>query len=646
MALSKEALTLLIPAAGGIAYLASEEEAKADEGQNPVLTQDLTQALIEQHVGMYLSTEGKNFALPAGSAELSEQSGSHAPSEAAVIPLELRAHYNKISRLFTGSNLIYDLGSIVHVGADGQFDPENSYRIYGLVGLQINETQDNRDINAVVVGVPGVEDGTVLSYLPDHHSSTHYEKIEYANVANWLAIGRGTSGGFTINNDEVRKLLMINTHEGEGTYDPNKIFIFRYNSSAQDNEQIVISSAPNGGDLVWDVMYICPDNGVCRGANGLPMGHIADNSQEVDLPGPNRLVHPKIEQDFVVSMDLFGASMTQSPSTPVPPTVTSVPDVPYVPPQGGSEGSISQNPGNDIQTPQTECPACPACDPCPDVAPAPECDPCPAPTVCPAQTECPAPEPCPTCETGTATVPPQVGETVPPSVNITPVPYVPNGQQPTQQDTHPESFYNKKMLMGLNLMGVAGDSVNEHFPSLVMDLNIGGRVTDRLYLEGVLGYGLSAWNWQSAMHPDSRTTLPNPDDPFGLTSIVEGEIENKYHLVNTQFGIRYAATPNFQIAASTGVYWLITENDSERDETLFYQNGEVADEYHHSSHDLNLDVMWASTLGFDHRVNPVFSWGLRGTVATDFQKVVGGGGLNLTFYFVNPDEEPENQGNQ
>ncbi|MBI5880675.1 hypothetical protein HZB90_00940 [archaeon] len=288
-------------------------------------------------------------------------------------------------------------------------------------------------------------------------------------------------------------------------------------------------------------------------------------------------------------------------------------------------------------------PVCPPCEgaQCPPVTDCPTCPPAPG---------CPAPEECPTCPEPGATVEPQGnGAEVPPTANvepITPTNVVPPSNVDVRLVVPPaaqpeESFFNPKVMLGArvayifneNLHNVAADYV---LPMILAGGNIEGSNWD---MYGAVGFSYAGES--SVVDPRSRTTLPNPDDPMGLTSVVSGATETDDYVVSAGIGAQYRMDW-FQLDMGAGVLAVVRDRDSYRDELLLFPNGEIADEQHFT--DSDVDPVFAGYVsgGLGLRADH-FSFDLGGMLIVDEDANVSGGPYAGFAVYWGGSEDPEDE---
>jgi hypothetical protein len=544
------------------------------------------------------------------------------------IPFKLNLHYEKARRPLTATNLMYWVASHVWT-KDGNFDAEHSVDLWNLTGMRKGMQQDRRPVQARIYGLPGVRDGTVKRYIRDHQDATHFYTVEYAFLANLLGVGRG----YKLSNDEIRRLLIANQHKGEGTLDPNRISVLRYiattGSGSNLDRKIDISAAESGphlGDHVWDIVYRCPNKRnpnprkrVCLGANGLPLGHISTGSQEIYDPSTGLyMVHPQINKlDHPLKMDnpkSGGYTLTTKGNVAIPMDIYGLP----------LEDRLRQRPDQD-EADRTPPPAQKDNDNDDDGTQVP-----------PPKKEKPeAPQliegpPGPKGEKGDR------GESGPPGEcykNCNPVPPKPAPAPSPVPEPKPEPVTKGKRADWL--FGARALYLKPNFgPELsapMISLDIGRRVSDRVYLSLLLGY---AYGSDRTQDPRSRTTLANPEDPFSLTSVVEAYNKRQMHMPAAEVEMKIRAINWLQFALGIGVHVPIIRDENHVLERLLYQNGEEADSNKYKTGSTKASVVGVGTAGIDLRLLENVSIGARGLygIGADGKREKGVGG-NLIIYW-------------
>jgi|GEM_PF-4623552 len=628
MELSNRALIFLLSAAGaGIAVAKSDDASAQSAGgmSQPVLTPEVAATLVSERPTIAISSEGQNIIVPNGG------SWAGAVPESDLIPGAFLNHYQSVRLLLTSSNLLYLMGGLNNVVQTDQgraFVPAHSYDFWGIQGIDRSIVSDDRPIVAHFDGASpevlaslGVSAGATLPYHRDHYESTHFRVIEYANVANWVSFGRG----YPLSDDEIKRLVVLNaSHSGEGTVDPNRIFVVRYDSNDHDG---TLDLSIGRGDLAWDVMLLCPDTGACIGTNGLPIGHIAQGSQYIDLPGPNRLVHPMIwrldhainilnpetgsteeftDGIFIVPRDIYGVPMAH-PATPAP-----VP--PGLPPE-----AVSVPPEATPVPPETA--AVP-----PETAP----EPVSGSAVVPPETAPVLPETNPEPVSGAVVVPPEAASVPPEAVQVPPEAGPVPPESAEDAVVPPLRLADPRLYFGIRGLMLAGD----YLPNTggIGMLTFGGRVAPNHYLGGLLGGGY--FGSALTVDPDSRIGLPNPDDPHGLIGYAHAE--DRRTAGDILLGLEYRFRPInwLQLAAAVGLDLLLVDSNRSVEERLVTQDGTVVDSNSYHVPDFSAHPMGFVQAGVDFRLHPNVSLDLRGMCTFDGDGNVGyGGGAGLTVYF-------------
>ncbi len=625
----------------GSVAMPRDAEAEQASSAHVVLTPELTAGVVHQFAGMDLPPTCTYTAVPAGPG--AEHQGVWAAGmvhEDALVPAEQLRHDDEVrSELITDTNLLYLLGSLVcrTQQQDGSilYVPGHSYDVWGIQGLDqgivpapsVQGVTFENTPQHILDGLGVTSTTRMLPYTPDHFERFHYRVIEYAMVSNLIGNARGTGG---LNNDEVARLVLSNMHQGEGIPSLDQIFVARYNPYEHGSSR-VLSFAPNGGTGIWDVMvYDNNDtNPVIGRGNGLRMGHIANGSQIIDLPGPGRLVHPMIEgldnpilvynpetrrQEtftggvFVIPRDLYGAPVQQVSVAP-----TGNPLVPQC-----SDGLDNDGDGRrDMDDPDCECPqdnneANPA-------------------GTTPVVAEVPVRVPVTTVPpTPPVPVVPQQPDEIDPVI-VPPVPS-PDEIDPVIVPPVPSPDGQHRFLIGAGYLGFGSNGPLHYEMNSGVLAQFGGRLGDtNAYLVGQLGYVFGGS--QNVRDPNSRTTLGNPEDPFSLTSVVEAYDRSTAHMIMPGLEFRYRVAPWIQLAAGIIVPMTIYDQERSVDEVLQYQDGSTADEEHYSDRSLETSVMGGACAGVDFVINDSVSVDLRGCVAGNEEDIIYGGNAGLTFYF-------------
>lgn len=664
MELSNRALMILLSAAsaGIVVAKTSDANAEAVGGVSmPVLTPELAATLVGERPAVAISSEGHNIIVPNGGT------WAGAVSESDIIPEAFLNHYQSVRLLLTSSNLAYLMGglnNVVTTEAGNAFVPAHSYDFWGLQGITRSIVTDERPIVMHFDGAPpevlsslGVSASATLPYHRDYHDADRYESFEYANGSNWISFGRR----YLLSDDEVKRLVIVNAHAGEGTIDPNRIYVIRYNSTDHDG---TLDLYIGRGDLVWDVLVDCPDTGACIGTNGLPIGHLAVGSQYIDLPGPRRLRHPMIDRldhpinilnpetgateeftdgVFIIPRDLYGVPLSH-PATPapLPPGVPAPACADGVDNDGdglvdmadpGCTGPTDNDETNPAVPPAVPSYACSdgadndgdglidAADPgCTGPTDNDETDP-----VAPAP-----PETQPIDASGTGIVPPESGPAPPETAHV-PSETAP---APPEAGDHvvlpPLRLEDPRLYFGLRALALAGN----YLPNTggIGMLTFGGKLAPNHYLGGLLGGGY--FGSSLTVDPGSRVGLPNPDDPHALIGYAHAE--DRRTAGDLLLGLEYRArlAEWFQLAVGAGIDLLFVDSNRSVEELLTTQDGIVVDSNSYNVPGLGVTPMGFVTGGFDFRLHPRVSLDLRGICTFDAEgHVGGGGGAGLTVYF-------------
>ena len=495
------------------------------------------------------------------------------------------------------SNLIYPVSSLVRT-LNGNFAPLQSYDFWGMTGISKGRSKDKRKIVAKIGPIPGVLDKAVeREYERDLRRGTHYQAYEFGSVANALE----QVAGPLFTNQMAKRLVMANQHKGEGKLDPNKIIVLRYDPMEKGNV-VHLTTAEAG--IVRDIMYVCPDKGVCRGTDGKPIGHIAKNSQEIDLAGPYKLVHPMIEGCnnpilvydpetdkvelftsgvFAIPMDLYGKPLgyekdAERKSAPAPAPVQPAP------------------------VPQETAPA-------------------PAPVQTP-----PAPQ-----ETTPAPVAP-VAPVVTPKPKETEPEDISDKTTPDYMEDPIFDLIQKKPSYLITGRGLY--LANNFMPgnAWVASLGFGGKIANGVYLVGLLGGGYGGS--ERVRDPDSRETLPNTNDPFSLGSSVEAYDSTKAYIIAPELEFRFDVTKGLYLATGGGVHVTLLDRKRDVSEELTYPNGDLVDSENYSDSRLDTVVLGVLSGGLGLKPSERFSIDLRALGGTDFDgNAVYGGGGGLTVYW-------------
>lgn len=144
--------------------------------------------------------------------------------------------------------------------------------------------------------------------------------------------------------------------------------------------------------------------------------------------------------------------------------------------------------------------------------------------------------------------------------------------------------------------------------------HFGGRLgRSHAYLVGSLSY-LNGGS-RSVRDPNSRTTLANPADPFGLTSIVEATDVTSPHGIVPALELRYSVAPWLQLDAGIMVPVVFMNNSRSVSERLLFPNGDLADENHYGSSSLDTRVLGGGMLGLNFLLGRHFDLGFRCSAA-------------------------------
>ncbi len=512
-------------------------------------------------------------------ADIAHAGRGHQPSfeyaqNESQISRKQRLNDNRVRRALRENNLL-DLNSTLVGISDGNYDARNSADIWDIITGAGPADRHERPVKAHLVGVPGARSGT-FHYNRDVFGGTLYREIEYANMGNII----GTERGVPFTNDELMMLAMANVDRGEGTLNPNKLVVLRYNSD--DHRRVVhVSSAPNGGDLFWDLMYRCPDKGVCMGTNGSPIAHIAKGSQYIDLPGPDKLVHLMIEgceRPKMIKNPATGRMEPYAGHLVIPKILYGGPAL-----RGGSFDNRD---------------------------------------IIPIRRRAIVPD---------LTDLPDVIDTVPPYDNEGTVlegtvleGTVLEGTTLEEVVKNPEHF-----------LGVRGTYMHNNFlPSEntgIGSIVYGKKVSDNAYIVFGLGYGPGGDS--TSKDPNSRTTEANPDDPNALTSKVDETVKTSAHLFLPEVGMLYQISEDWAIELDIGVPVVVSSEDRSVNEQLLFPNGTVAEE---NSYDrdtqTSVDAMGSARVGVQYSPHENVAISVGGFCATDFQGQYGcGGSLDLRF---------------
>jgi hypothetical protein len=204
-----------------------------------------------------------------------------------------------------------------------------------------------------------------------------------------------------------------------------------------------------------------------------------------------------------------------------------------------------------------------------------------------------------------------------------------------------ESFFNPKAMLGArvayifneNLHNVAADYV---LPMLIVGGNIPG---SHWNMYGAVGLGYAGES--SVVDPRSRTTLPNPDDPMGLTSVVSGATETDDWVASAGIGATYRMGL-FQLDMGAGALAIVRDKDSYRDELLLFPNGEIADEQHFTDEDVDPVFAGYVSGGLGLRADH-FSFDLGGMLIVDKDGNISGGPYVGFAGYFGGSEDPEDE---
>jgi hypothetical protein len=169
-------------------------------------------------------------------------------------------------------------------------------------------------------------------------------------------------------------------------------------------------------------------------------------------------------------------------------------------------------------------------------------------------------------------------------------------------------------------------------PAFMVGPYFGGRLGhSHLYLSGGLNY---LYGGQSTIQdPRSRTTLPNPDDPFGLIGIVEASTSTSAHGLVPNLSLSYMPRPWLRLSAGLIVPVIFMDRSTSVSETLQYPNGEIADQEHYSDASRDTVVLGGGRAGIEFIIDP-FAIGVGCSAAGNADgEGFASCGLNLGGYF-------------
>jgi hypothetical protein len=139
------------------------------------------------------------------------------------------------------------------------------------------------------------------------------------------------------------------------------------------------------------------------------------------------------------------------------------------------------------------------------------------------------------------------------------------------------------------------------------------------HMQGDIGFGYpyagTAWD------PRSRLTEPNPEDPYGLRSVVEASLDD--YMIALGVGATWR-TPVDWLQLDFGAGGLISVRDRHVREELAYQNGEVAEENRYDEQDVGFAGIY-TRLGAGIRPADWLSVDVGGLAAVDEEANVSGG---------------------
>jgi hypothetical protein len=479
-------------------------------------------------------------------------------------------HENAIRRQLEGTNIFYLLGTIIRV-ENGKY--AGGLDLYGIRGAKSGRSPDKRDALVNLVGVRGVQDNTTRKYNRDVNDPMHYVFAEYANIGNMIANARNN----TLSNSDVYRLLLANTHIGEGIPGIDNVVVGRYDPE-KSSERIVVDTSENGGSSIFDVWLLCQEKGACTGTNGKKIGHLAKvGSQGFRIGNGQVARHLMIEPCsnsvrvmyndgtqgktsvgvFAVPRDLYGTPVRVADSTPAP----------QVEPEDEAGDDTEPSQG---QTPATK----PATRPVRKKQHKPE----------------PTPEPKPDLE----------------------------------------GKVNPNFVLGVRGLYLPNNFMPD--PAKVFQVEIGGRISENVYLLGLIGYGYAGS--ETIRDPKSRTNKPNPNDPMGIGGIFEASDSRTAHLIAAGLEVRYRPVKLLQLAIGPAVYFPIISSERSVSEKLLYPNGETVDQNSYKTSGTDVAALGGVTGGIDLRVSDNFSIGARGSFAAGPDgKQMYGGGVSLTGYF-------------
>jgi len=175
---------------------------------------------------------------------------------------------------------------------------------------------------------------------------------------------------------------------------------------------------------------------------------------------------------------------------------------------------------------------------------------------------------------------------------------------------------NTNMFVGVGGSVYHSNAIENQTTGLV-SVTVGGKVSDNVYLAGVVGYGPGG----SKSTEDTDMRLPNPNDPNQTITQLHEKDTIDYHVLTAAFGVIGKITENLNLGAYVGVDMILKDKDSSREISLLYQNGELAaTPKNESSSSTDVVAMPKLKLIVDYKFTDYLSFEASVSGATDFAK--------------------------
>lgn len=583
----------LLPIIAGIAagaatgsVILSPSAAHADGQARPVMTRKALEQVVREHPNMRIDPRNSNRALLTDDWTGVEFS----TEEEKVVPAEQRRHDHDFRRALAlgGEDSMVSTINAVSLST-GDYLSDGSFDIWILRTLP-NLVQPARPKPVQV----NFNDGTSRLYQPDI-IQTHWKTREHKDIVNTINSVRLAKGMSPMSESQVKDYMMLNARQGM-SLDRNKIRVLRWFSQ---NYGSVVNVYEGRGDMVWDIMYKCPLTGKCLGTDGRPIEHLNKKGQMVLIKDQNyKLVHIKLDKiisgtnipglgmyvaGYITKKGMYGEPVLAAASQPV---------VEPQPPKVVTRTVIIREP-----------------------VPA------------PAPTQAPRPE----CSDGIDNDGDGKIDHNDPDC-YTDGKYNPNRDSETGRKKVPEKKDDPNVVIGAAFLYLPNNFLPE--AAKMFELEIGGRVSQNLYLIGSAGYGYAGSS--TVVDPRSRTTPANPLDDFGLGARYQAEDSTTAHLLQLGLGLSYRVAPMLQIGIGGDLYVPFILRERTGTEAILYPNGEVAKQepVPDAGKSTDISVMGGPGASIDLRVNKHFSIGVKGSAAFGRDgKKMGGGGVTLKGYF-------------